>query len=285
MSQATSPIRDLLQVLYAQDSKHAHYQTLPEPLAHGLGLNFEINEEWRGDRTRYRSILEWIPDEDGLRILDVGANTGFFSLSLAHDRPRARITACEPNPTHARIIRLLASSGGYTNLATTEMPASIARLEAFAPQDLVLHLNILHHAGHDFDCGEADSPEAFAGYGIRYLARLAGRTPRLVFQMGYNWGGNKTLPLVGRDDQAGKVFFTRMLLERAGWSVEAVAFARAGNPSEPIGYERFDPAGIPAAREPLQSWLAERYGSRVWSEFYQRPIWFCRNRDGAWRAS
>lgn len=269
-------VKTLLEALYAKDSKHAHYQTLPEPLAQRLGMQFQINEEWRGDRTRYQVILAGIPAQTGLRILDVGANTGFFSLSLAHDRPAARITACESNPTHARIIRLLAEVGGYEHVVVTELPACLDNLADFAIHDCILHLNILHHAGHDFDADKVAVREAFRDYAVNYLAGLRGIGTQLVFQMGYHWGGDKTLPLVHRDDQAGKVAFTNGLLERAGWTVEGIAFARAPDTSTPISYERFTPDAIPTAASELQSWLTSRYGTRIWSEFYQRPIWFCR---------
>jgi len=40
--------------------------------------------------------------------------------------------------------------GGYEHVVVTDMPASLDNLADFAIHDCVLHLNILHHAGHEF---------------------------------------------------------------------------------------------------------------------------------------
>jgi len=104
---------------------------------------------------------------------------------------------------------------------------------------------------------------------VNYLAGLRGIGTQLVFQMGYHWGGDKTLPFVHRDDQAGKVAFTNGLMERAGWTVEGIAFARAapvylGRPSATSALHRT----LSHLRHPnCNPGLSSRYGTRIWSEF------------------
>lgn len=51
--------KQVLKERYAELSKHAHYQTVPEVLAEKLGIQFEVNEEWRGDQPRYPLILDY----------------------------------------------------------------------------------------------------------------------------------------------------------------------------------------------------------------------------------
>ncbi len=272
---AQEEVRRALSALYGETSKHAQYQTLPESVALKLGLQFDVNEEWRGDRTRYPVIRQAIAGWGAKSVIDVGANTGFFTLSIAEDFPAVQVTACEPNAAHAEIVRLLAEVAGRANVTVTETPASLSNLQAFESHDVVLHLNILHHAGSDFDKALVASVEDFERYGVSYLAALRQLGSRLVFQMGYNWGGNKELPIVQRDDQAGKVEFNRRMLESAGWHIDAVAFASGKDPDQPISYDRHEPGQLPHGPA-LQGWLEAKYDTRVWSEFYQRPIWFCR---------
>ena len=272
---ASEELKSLLTNLYAETSKHAQYQTLPEPLAKILQMQFQVNEEWRGDRPRYPVIISQIPTQPNLRVLDVGANTGFFSLSIAHDRPKARVTACELNTTHARIIGLLAEVGGYGNVKVIDTPANLDNLPRFEQQDCILHLNILHHAGHDFDREHIPNQSAYKKYAIEYLRRLGAIGRQLIFQMGYNHGGNKATPLVPRDDQAGKVEFTLDLFQQSGWTVDGIAFAGEKAADQPIAFDVFAPRDLPPKAQ-LQDWLKKRYGTRIWSEFYQRPIWFCR---------
>lgn len=261
---------------YAVLSKHAQYQTLPEDLAEKLGVQFEINEEWRGDRPRYPLILEYAQRHKAIKVLDVGANTGFFSLSLAADLENASVTACELNKTHAEIIELLAKLGEHPNLSVTDRPANLENVDSFGSFDLALYLNILHHAGHDFDKSLVPDREAFMEYGAEYLRKFAKTTSRMVFQMGYNWGGDKTLPLVGRDDQAAKIRFTVELMQRSGWVIEQMALAKPGSGALPVEYELVSLTEL-LSKDDLQHWCMAWYGDKIWSEFYQRPLWFCRS--------
>ena len=271
---STKQAKKELEALYAETSKHGQYQTLPDRLADLLGMQFDVNEEWRGDRPRYPFIRDFVTNNGCKSLLDVGANTGFFALSLAGDVPGLDVTACELNKTHARIISLLAEVGGY-HISVTDRPADLANAASFGSFDCALHLNILHHAGHDFDSANVPDRGAFKDYAVSYLDRFRGTARRMVFQMGYNWRGDKTLPLVDREDQAGKVRFTQDLFKASGWTVGSVGFARKGDGSSPVGYDVFQTTDLPAADGDLNAWLKSRHGTAVWSEFYQRPLWFC----------
>lgn len=267
--------REILEELYSRSSKHASYQTLPDRLAQKLGLQFEVNEEWRGDRPRYPLILQFVKEIQAQRVIDFGANTGFFSLSMANDLPDAEIVACEINPVHAAIIRLLAKVGGHSKLSVREEPLDMAHMNGFDKHDLALHLNIIHHAGHDFDRDLVADRDAFVPYAVRYLKNFRQSTSHMIFQMGYDWGGNRELPLVSRDDQAGKVEFTQQLLEAAGWQVDYLGLARRESMDAPVLLESFRPDQLPSTNSGLDQWLNDRYGETLWSKFYQRPIWFC----------
>ncbi len=124
MMETIENAKNELRELYAETSKHGQYQTIPDRLAALLGIQFEVNEEWRGDRPRYPLIKEFIQESACRSVLDVGANTGFFALSLAGDLPHLSVKACELNKTHARIIELLARVGGY-QVAVTDQPADL----------------------------------------------------------------------------------------------------------------------------------------------------------------
>lgn len=269
--------KELLRELYDESSKHAQYQTLPDALAERLGVQFDVNEAWRGDRPRYPIIRKFITEGPAKSIVDFGANIGFFSLSLAEDFPDSEVTACELNPTHAHIIRLLAKIGGYTRFNVTEQAVDLQHAADFGKFDVALHLNILHHAGHDFDRTDVPDIASFSAYAVEYLRKFRATAARMVFQMGYNWGGNKELPLVQREDQAGKIRFTVDLFEKAGWTIEHVAIAKSGAENFPVEYELVPTAEL-FGQNDLQAWLIKRYGETVWSEFYQRPLWLCKTK-------
>ena len=109
------------------------------------------------------------------------------------------------------------------------------------------------------------------------VKRFKATADRMVFQMGYNWGGNKELPIIGKEDQAGKVQFTVEMLNSAGWEIQGIGLAKRDGAEAPVVIERFKLKDIPEETKALNKWLSDRYGEYLWSEFYQRPIWLCRS--------
>ena len=71
--------------LYFDESKHSVYQSLPSFIVKDLEMNIEIDDEWRGDKVRLDYIEENVDFRNVNSIMDVGANTGYFVLSLAHE--------------------------------------------------------------------------------------------------------------------------------------------------------------------------------------------------------
>ncbi|HEX2618150.1 MAG TPA: hypothetical protein VHL57_11450, partial [Flavobacteriales bacterium] len=130
----------------------------------------------------------------------------------------------------------------------------------------------------DFDKADVPDRNAFMAYGQDYLGRFKKMADHMVFQMGYNWGGNKELPLIAKEDQAGKVRFTTELLDAAGWDVLGIGLAKRDGAEAPVVIERYAPGDLPTGTDALGAWLKARYGEHLWSEFYQRPLWLCRAR-------
>ena len=91
-----------------------------------------------------------------------------------------------------------------------------------------MHLNVLHHAGHDFDADLIISGDhtICAEYAVDYFRVLRERANRMLFQMGSNWGGDKNLPIVGEREDAEKLRIFDTWLEAGGWQPLAVAYSQ-----------------------------------------------------------
>lgn len=274
-------LTDRLQALYRDNSKHANYQNIPAFVREAMGYSERIDEGWRGDTARYRLILDELQIEPGQIIGDVGANTGFFTLSLAHANPSARFLAYETNPNHVDFVRLLADAFQMTNVSVQPSAVDLAGIDRLPQHDVLLHLNVLHHAGHDFDRALVGSLEDFPGYAVAYLSKLRRRTAALVFQMGSNWGGDKATPIVPVGDDCGKIMLTQRLFAAAGWRVTNIALAtHAGDeivyrrlPAELVSLIEQNSAAAELAE--LTACVAQFELDRFPGEFYRRPIFFC----------
>lgn len=220
----TSDLADQLHALYREPSKHHAYQNVPDFVSDAIGYRETIDDRWRGDHCRLAYLLSALPLASLRSLTDIGANTGFFTLSLAHRFPQLQVTACEPDRTHAKFIRTIANTFGMRNVEVIPKGVTLRSLSGFQPKDAVLLLNVLHHAGYDFDASLPRTRDAFDVHARQYLGALAAKRAHLFFQMGSNWGGDKNNPLVPRDAHADKLRYMAGLLLDGGWRIRRVAY-------------------------------------------------------------
>lgn len=223
MKHSQSKLREELQALYHDESKHAGYQSLPDFVREALGYNEEINQEWRGDKVRFDYILKELPWADCPSVGDVGANTGFFTFSLARAFSASRFVAYEANSKHATFIRLVRDYFDLQNVTVEEKMMNLAGLDALSRHDVLILFNVLHHAGHDFDANLVKSVTDLEGYCVEYLGEIRHKASWLVFQMGSNWGGNKALPIVPLKEDARKICYMARLLTQSKWTIRKIA--------------------------------------------------------------
>lgn len=271
-----------LQKLYADASKHSVYQNVPDFVSAELGYTETIDENWRGDRPRLAYMTGARKPMPGETWLDFGANTGFFTLSLGHQFPRASFIAVEANPNHARFITRVAQYFGMTNIEVVQRAVALANLHELPCSDCLLHLNVLHHAGHDFDADLVSDKSRFADYAQRYLGLLRKRTGYMFFQMGSNWGGDKRQPLVGVREDVDKLETFSSWLQSPGWHVTEIAYARRGADGAvkfanlPVSAVRNLTGAGTGKRALLQSELDHFNLDDFPGEFYRRPLFSCR---------
>lgn len=275
-----------LQRLYADASKHAVYQNVPDFVSARLGYVEPIDEGWRGDRPRLAYLLAVRKPVPGETWLDFGANTGFFALSLAHQFPDAAFVAVEANAHHAEFIQRIARHFHMSNVEVVQRAVGLGELQSLPRVDFLLHLNVLHHAGSDFDGALVRTRGDFPKYAVDYLAALGEVAPAMLFQMGSNWGGDKGQPLVGTRDDVGKLEMFSTWLQRAGWRPDGIAYASRRDDG-PVTYDNLEPTllrglaegGPGAADARAWGWL-----DRFPGEFYRRPLFLCRRQGGDARA-
>ena len=274
-------IKDELKALYGDASKHSAYQSIPDFVSEALGYSEAIDEAWRGDRPRLGYLLAMRQPKDGEHWGDFGANTGFFTLSLAHRYPSARFTAIEANANHARFIARVADHFGLANVEVMSRSVGRRELRDLPSFDFLLHLNVLHHAGHDFDGDIVLGRDSFPNYAVDYLRGLRSHARRMLFQVGSNWGGDKQQPLVGAQEDLAKLVLFSGWLDAAGWRIETSAYPRKDVDGK-IEYRSLGATSREQAGQALRSdnealkRAIDAFDLNVFpGEFYRRPLFLC----------
>ena len=172
-------------------SKHSHYQTLHPALSAHIGFP---------DSYRPRKLLEAERDDfigrfvdfKGAAVADIGANTGYFTIS-AMEKGADQITALEGNLHHANFLESCAETMGVSDKIRVQN-----QYVNFEPYDLpyfdiLMCFNVLHHLGDDFrpETQQKDALEKM-GHALRQIVMHARTT---IFQIGFNWKGDRNSPL------------------------------------------------------------------------------------------
>jgi len=279
MDQHAALIKKLSE-LYSDSSKHSVYQNIPDFVREALDYTETIDEHWRGDSARWHYLRKSLYF-DRESILDVGANTGFFTLSLAKEYPDSTCTALEGNENHAAFIRLLKEHFEMENVRILPRYLDIQGLDEIDRYDTILLFNVLHHAGVDFDQALVATKNDLFGYLVHYMTKLKGHCNRVIFQMGYNWGGNKQEPAVALQDDAGKYLYTSRFMREAGWSIQKIAATYSCDRDIPVFHSDLPEDVVMAANAGDESTLRQRLDDLLagdidtFSEFYRRPVFTC----------
>ncbi len=219
--QMTNDQTDRLVDLIKGTTKHGNYQQLPPTLPPEI-----LSQVYHYDSVRLESArFEWLDSHSvfkNKKILEIGANTGYFSIRAASERGASSI-AYEPDPKLAEAMRIISCMCNTdNNIEVRSEPFTLTKPELLPQADLIINLNVIHHAGFDFDQETVKKIDDWKLYAIEYLKRLTGIGPLMVFQTGYTWGG-------GSDNlcPSGTRWhpWTKDLLKQSGWNILACGIA------------------------------------------------------------
>ncbi|WPN96775.1 class I SAM-dependent methyltransferase [Pseudomonas sp. MUP55] len=257
--------KEQLLALYVHSGKHASYQPLPAFVVKQLGVDVPVNPRWRADHGRL-DYLNAHFDFSGQRLLDVGANTGLFTTTLAHTYPDSHCVAWELDQSSADFIRALAAEFNLTNVEVVQQALDYQVAQTIPEHfDTLLLFNVLHHAGVDFDAALVPDKQALNSYIQGFLKALRPASDCLLFQMGFNWGGDTAQPVAGRNALGEKLAYVEAALVDTGWQVEHVGLVLDPQTRQ---IELFDWAGALDKAD-----VCDRLGREGnLSEFYLRPL-------------
>lgn len=190
MSNNISKLRDM----YFKESKHSNYQVLSKKLKEKIGdIDNNIKKTYEYERLEY--ILDNIEIKNK-KTLDIGGNVGFFTFEII-DRGAKKIHYYEGNEVHSKFVKLASEVMDIKDKIDITNNYFLFNLLEESPKnryDVALLLNVLHHVGDDY--GNASiSKERAKETIIQQINSLAGGVKILVFQLGFNWKGNRNIGL------------------------------------------------------------------------------------------
>ncbi len=213
-----------LKELYMESSKHSNYQSVPFNLKKILPQE-QITTESRYDEARLKYISSKI-DFANKKILDIGGNTGFFTFEALRAGAE-HVDYYEGNSTHAKFVKI-ASKVLKCEKDVTVFPEYYAFDQDKREYDIAFCLNVIHHLGDDF-MSRTDMESAKKEM-ISCINNLADIADMMIFQMGFNWCGNRNQCLF----QNGTKTEMKQFLSRgtaACWDIIACGVAERNNES------------------------------------------------------
>ena len=176
-----------LKTLYAQDSKHSNYQVLSKRLSSLIGSNIEVKS--RHEKERLNFILENLEVKDKT-IIDIGGNTGYFTFELIENGAK-HVDYIEGNKAHSDFVKLASEVLGISGkIHVLNKYLNFENELNGKHYDIALLLNVLHHLGDDYGNKELTIDIAKKNI-ITQINHFADKTSILVFQLGFNWKGNR----------------------------------------------------------------------------------------------
>lgn len=277
MSQAT--VEELSRLLRGSESEHRNYQALPDFALDRL-KQFQFGDYAQDQVSLDAPRFDWLGrhlDCSGKKVSEIGANLGYFCLRLAREHG-AQAHAFEPIGEYARSIEILAALTGLDGqIVASAVPIGLSEIGDLPRGDLLICLNVLHHAGRSFATDEVRTPADWRNYARRYLTACRQAGEWLLFQTGNMQSGE---PLFAGDEI---VPFTRELLEDSGWQVNQLGLIID---FDELTYESF--ADTEIARAPVfhcrrnqDTGLVDYFHkgqcvASLMTGLAQRPLWLCR---------
>ena len=176
---------DRLTSNYNAISKHSQYQILPRNLSKYIAQE-GLNTKSRAEQQRFDYISQKISLK-GKSLVDIGANTGFFSFN-ALEAGAKHVTSYEGNVAHAEFMsaamELLELSGQM------DVKNEYYNFNETRKYDTCFLLNVIHHLGDDYGDKTLNIEKA-KEFMIQQLNKMSSICKTIVFQLGFNWKGNR----------------------------------------------------------------------------------------------
>ena len=176
----------VLTELYMKSSKHSQYQKIPKILEGFIDkTNLEVNSRYEEERWNY---IKSNVDLKNKKCLEIGGNTGFFSF-MCIDGGACYVDYYEGDRTHAEFVRRASELLAFDDRLYIYNKYYDFQIGEKKQYDICFFMNVAHHVGMDYDiCADIEEAKDRIIYQINSISF---NTEYMVFQLGFNWGGDR----------------------------------------------------------------------------------------------
>ncbi|PJJ41138.1 hypothetical protein [Hallerella succinigenes] len=240
---------DRLKSSYNAISKHSQYQILPRSLSRCFAQE-TLNTKSRAEQQRFDYITQKVSLK-GKSLIDIGANTGFFSFN-AIEAGAKHVTSYEGNTAHAEFMS--AATKLLELCSQMEVKNEYYNFNDTRKYDICFLLNVIHHLGDDYG-DKSLSIEKAKEFMIQQLNKMSSICQTIVFQLGFNWKGNRETCLFDNGTKQEMIDFIKNGT-KGFWDIKHIGVAEKQDKS--IIYKDLSPQNIQRTDE--------------MGEFLNRPI-------------
>lgn len=200
--------------------KHAYYQVLPQRLESLLGdVTYSPCSRFEPQRMEY--ITSKISFERK-RVIDIGCNMGYFTLS-ALELGAGHVTSYEGVKSHAEFVTRAAMLMEVDSRVTVRNQYfNFNELDAY--YDIAILLNVLHHVGDDYGDQALTINEARESI-INQLNSMKNIADNVIFQLGFNWRGNRNYGLFEDGTKIELIEFIKNGVKEI-WNIDFIGIAK-----------------------------------------------------------
>lgn len=272
-------IAGLLQDLNSDGFRFSNYQDLPKFALNYLaraGVDIDYRKDQLNlDNARFEFLSQHWPVQPG-RVAEIGSNLGYFCLRLAHDF-NCMTKGYEPIANYSRASSAIADLCELSDYCQFRAdPVNIADIAKLEKVDLLIELNVLHHAGAVFDIDAVAARGGWRPYAVERLALLRMQTEVLFFQTGNTANGQALFPT---EDAA---LYVADMLREAGWNILSVGaitdlakFHYQSWSSQQLASVQTYRCHRDRTTNMVQYYLSDRLVGSLPTGLANRPIWIC----------
>ena len=252
-------------------SRHFFYQKIPDFIS-GKKKNIKIDQ----DLMRLKWFLKHFKAKNA-NVLDIGSNFGFMCLNLSKVR-KYICTGFESEKQVYKFSKKLKKKSKLTNVFFYNKQFKFNNLDNLKKYDIIILLNVLHHAGHTYDKNKIKNSKNWVNYTINYLKKIREKSKYIFFQTGnvnFNsqyFNSKNTFKIIPQ------------IMKKSGWKIKKIGVVENFN-SKIFNYKTYNQSEIKnipliTCRRNKKNNLVEyklknKIIFRYKTGFLQRPLWLC----------
>jgi hypothetical protein len=279
-------LKSLKEVLKGDQGRFSNYQELPPIVLKKLEFDFPEHYKKRDDvgkvnisldEARYIWLLKQLKPFD-FSVLEIGSSLGYFILRLATEYG-CYIEAYEAVKSYAKASMLMAESCSLGEKFVCHDHGILnSDIPSLSNYDLIISLNVLHHAGIEYDCESLEKDGGWRNYALKHLSMLAERGRFLFFQTGNISTGPRLFPL---EDA---IPYLSDLLLSAGWEILNVGVVEDFSTMNYASYNKnsCSEAPVTSCKRNCETNLVDYFRDNklvasLPTGLPARPLWFCKS--------